>query len=200
MSRKSTTERRHARTRQEILDAARAIITQQGADALSMRSLAEAVDYSPSALYNYFDGKEAIIEAIRQEGWTLSAAMSADLPQDMPLDEMLVQQGMAYLRFAETYPEHYRLMMSPSENVPDSLEEFAADPKFVGLITFADQLSATGVLSLPEGFDAKHMAFLMWFVVHGASMLKLTTMQKCQRDFDALVEEVLRGLLKALRS
>jgi AcrR family transcriptional regulator len=200
MSGTSTTERRRARTRQVILNAARAIITEKGAEALSMRSLAEAVDYSPAALYNYFDSREAIIQAIRQEGWALSAAMSADIPQDIPLGEMMVQQGMAYLRFAETHPEHYRLMMSSSDNVPESLEAFVADPRFVGLIGFANQLIASGVLSLPEGFGAKHMAFLMWFVVHGASMLKLTTMRECRSDFDKLVEEVLRGLLKALES
>ncbi len=34
-----------------------------------MRYLAEKVDYSPSALYKYFNNKEEIIEALRQEGW-----------------------------------------------------------------------------------------------------------------------------------
>ncbi|MCB0074139.1 MAG: helix-turn-helix transcriptional regulator, partial [Caldilineaceae bacterium] len=47
----TTRERRALRTREAILDAARQIISRQGADALSMRAIAKAIDYSPAGLY-----------------------------------------------------------------------------------------------------------------------------------------------------
>ncbi len=70
--------RRHVRTKQAILDAALEIVIQNGPAALSMRSLAERIDYSPAGLYEYFSSKEEIISAVCDEGqrmlyaaWTL---------------------------------------------------------------------------------------------------------------------------------
>jgi AcrR family transcriptional regulator len=61
-------ERRFQRTRQAILDAALAIIREEGPAALNMRALAERSDYSAAGLYEYFGGKDEIIAAVCQEG------------------------------------------------------------------------------------------------------------------------------------
>lgn len=47
-------ERRAQRTRDAILEAARGIISKKGVEALSIRSIADAIDYSPAGLYEYF--------------------------------------------------------------------------------------------------------------------------------------------------
>jgi len=70
----SPRNRRHELTRQKILDTARSILLAGGVQAISMRTLAEKVDYSPAALYKYYANKEEIIEALRQEAWQLIAA------------------------------------------------------------------------------------------------------------------------------
>lgn len=198
MSEKSPSERRHGRTRQAILDAARAIINEQGIDALSMRTLAEKVDYSPSALYNYFDNKEEIVDALRAAGWALAAAMQGRVSPDLPPVEQFYQKGLAYLEFAETYPDYYLLLMSPSDNVPGSMEEFLRRPDFGRLIDDVEQVVASGGLELPPGYTALHLAFFVWFLVHGISMLKLTMMRDCQPEFDEISEQVMRGLLETL--
>lgn len=200
MSEKSPSERRHSRTRQAILDAARAIINERGIGALSMRTLAEKVDYSPSALYNYFDNKEEIVEAIRAEGWALLQAMPREPVDDLPPDEQLYRQGLAYLEFAKTYPEHYLLLMSRSDDIPASLEEFMNDPQFQGLATGVEAVIASGEIELPPGYDSHHLAFLMWFVVHGIAMLKLTLMRDCQPEFDEVAAQVMRAAVDAFRA
>ncbi|MCB0147914.1 MAG: TetR/AcrR family transcriptional regulator, partial [Caldilineaceae bacterium] len=60
--------KRRLRTKQAILDAARAIIVEDGLPALSMRTLADRIDYSPAGLYEYFGGKEEIVAAVCDEG------------------------------------------------------------------------------------------------------------------------------------
>ena len=194
MSEKSPSERRHGRTRQAILDAALAIINQKGVDGLSMRALAEEVDYSPSALYNYFDNKEEIVEAIRAEGWALLGAMDGGASQEglSPI-ELLYQGGLSYLKFAETHPDHYLLMMSPSDKVPESLDEFMQWPNFKELASGVDAMVASGILKVPPGYTALHLAFLVWFVVHGIAMLKLTLMRDCQPEFDEISAQVMRA-------
>jgi AcrR family transcriptional regulator len=195
MNSKSPSERRYARTRDAILDAARTLIVEKGVEQLSMRTLADAVDYSPSALYNYFDGKQAILEALRKEGWALMATMEQQLPQDLSPAELLLENGLNYLRFAERYPAHYQLIMDPTDDVPDSLEAFIIRPNFKELLDYVEILVASNEITLPMGYDVLHMAFLIWFLVHGISMVRAGLLRNCGVDFDALSEQVLRGLL-----
>jgi AcrR family transcriptional regulator len=198
MSEESPSERRHSRTRQAILDAARAIINEQGIDALSMRTLADKVDYSPSALYNYFKGKEEIVDALRAMGWALAATMQRRVSHDLPPVEQFYQKGLAYLKFAETYPDYYLLLMSPSDNVPGSVEEFFGRPDFGKLVDDVEQVVASGGLKLPPGYTPLHFAFFVWFLVHGIAMLKLTIMRDCQPEFDEISKQVMHGLLETL--
>ena len=63
MAKRTPRERRYARTRQEILDAAMELVQEKGPDKLSMRELARRVDYSPAGLYEYYENKDEIIVA-----------------------------------------------------------------------------------------------------------------------------------------
>jgi TetR/AcrR family tetracycline transcriptional repressor len=53
-------------TRDKVIDAALALIDKTGADALSMRSLADAVGVTPMALYNHFSSKRDLLSAIAE--------------------------------------------------------------------------------------------------------------------------------------
>ena len=63
-----TRTRRQERTRRAILDSALAIVAESGPDALSMRAIADRIDYSAAGLYEYFGSKEEILNAVREEG------------------------------------------------------------------------------------------------------------------------------------
>ncbi|PYQ72070.1 MAG: TetR family transcriptional regulator, partial [Acidobacteria bacterium] len=47
--------------RQQILDAARALLVREGYDSLSMRRVAERIDYSPTAIYLHFKDKQELV-------------------------------------------------------------------------------------------------------------------------------------------
>ncbi len=91
MSKPSSRERRQQKTRQSILDAAREIIVEHGPAELSMRSLAERIDYSPSGLYEYFDSKEQIIQAVCVEGYVSLTKAMRRVDEHLPVDAYLVQ-------------------------------------------------------------------------------------------------------------
>ena len=67
---RSARDRVRAEVRGEILAAARARLAQEGAAALSLRSIARDLDMAPSALYRYFDGRDAILSALILEAYT----------------------------------------------------------------------------------------------------------------------------------
>ncbi|MBN2005602.1 MAG: TetR/AcrR family transcriptional regulator [Anaerolineae bacterium] len=194
----SPRDRRHDLTRQKILDTARGILLAEGVEGISMRVLAEKVDYSPAALYKYFANKEEIVEALRQEAWQMLAAYEPEPPAGVTLPaDIFVHAGRSYIRFATQHPEYYRLIMSTIETGPHSIAEFKQNPNFVGLLQLIEAGLASGDFVLPEGFTATHMAMLSWFIVHSISLLKLTMMSKCQDEFESLSMEVIE-MVKAL--
>ena len=65
----SPREKRRARTREAILEAAMQVVRQKGVEALSIREIVGRIDYSPSGLYEYFSSKEEIIQELVDEGF-----------------------------------------------------------------------------------------------------------------------------------
>lgn len=158
-----------------------------------MRTLADKVDYSPAALYQYFSNKEEIVEALRQEAWQMLAAYEPDPPPPgmTSMADLYVHMGRTYIQFAARYPEYYQLIMSTTDTGPESMAEFKRNPNFIGLLQFVEAAVASGEFELPQGFTPAHLAMLSWFVVHSIALLKLTMMSKCTEEFEALSLEVI---------
>lgn len=192
-------ERRRASTRQAIVDAARRLIVERGIDGLSMRTLAEAIDYSPSAIYKYFRSKGEIVDAIRAEGFRLSAAMAAaEEDPRIPPAERFFAAGMRYQRFAKTYPEHYLLMFATPGGRPLNVSDILEEPGFVALVENVRQAAASGELRLPRPYAAEDMALHFWFLSHGVAMLRLTIMRAAGAEFEALSGRVMRVFIDSL--
>jgi AcrR family transcriptional regulator len=60
---------RNAATRAEILEAAWALVREEGLAGLSLRDLGRRVGMRAQSLYSYFDSKHAIYDAMFAEGW-----------------------------------------------------------------------------------------------------------------------------------
>ena len=116
-------ERRYARTRQAILDAARQLIAEQGLDKFSLRELARRVDYSPAGLYEYFSSKDEIVTAVAAEGFDRLSAYLDRVASDLPPAERLVAIGLAYVGFAHNNPDYFTLMFSDLPSRRTSLAE-----------------------------------------------------------------------------
>lgn len=59
-------ERRRARTRSSTLKATEQVFVKEGEEGLSIRRLAEAIDYSPAAIYKYFVSKNELIDELKE--------------------------------------------------------------------------------------------------------------------------------------
>ena len=64
MSAKKKTGGRRSLSRREIIDAALGVLEEQGADALSLRRVAERLGVAPNALYTHVNGKEDLIDGL----------------------------------------------------------------------------------------------------------------------------------------
>ncbi len=198
MSTPTPRQRRHLQTKEAILDAALRIINEQGIQALSMRAIAEQIDYSPAGLYEYFGSKEEIIIAICQEGERRLRKALAAPPASLPPDEHLVAIGRAYIAFAMRNPQHYRLMFS-SPTLGGSLEELQTEASSFGILLAAIQRGIdAGVFKARPDYGQWEMAYSAWSLVHGIAMLRLTYLAALSLDFEAADEQALRTFIDGL--
>lgn len=192
-------ERRHQRTKDAILEAAREIIRESGADGLSMREIAKRIDYSPAGLYEYFGGKDEIVTAVCWQGHSrLSARMTA-VDSSLPVDEHLIEIGKAYIAFALQNPEQYLLMFTNADLIGSPEEIQAEESSFNILLNTIQQGLDNGTFQSKPNYGLLEMAYSAWALVHGISMLRLTHLTHFPHDFDAADENALKTLVEGLK-
>ena len=87
-------------TRQQILSEAREVFLKEGLAGFSMRTVAERVGISATALYRHFDDKDALLASLLGEAFgTFGSYLGRALAGKSPL-ERLHLAGLAYVDFA----------------------------------------------------------------------------------------------------
>ena len=111
MGAKERRERQKEATREGILAAARTIARAEGWPAVTIRRIADMIEYSPPTIYEYFSGKDAILSALQREGFDqLAEALRRAAEQTADPAERLEEIGRAYWRFTQQQPEMYQIM------------------------------------------------------------------------------------------
>jgi AcrR family transcriptional regulator len=168
---------RHA-VRTLILDAARELFVTDAYEAVTMRRIAEAIDYSPTAIYLHFKDKETLFrELCKTDSFALAEAFQSIATEPDPLVR-LRRIGLAYVEFGTSHPNHYRLMFLGSHRLDrEALPDMGhGDPERDGyafLIGALQEAIAQGRLRLGLT-DADLIAQAYWASIHGALALHLT--------------------------
>lgn len=193
-------ERRHERTREAILSAARELIAEKGADNLSLREIARRIDYSPAGLYEYFGSKEEIICALCDRGNAQLSSYLKRVPLDLPLEDYLVELLEAYLDFARQNPELYTVMFL---QLTIGVSEFPTEPPSedsFGFLAKAVQRGIDeGLFSTSDDYGLFEIAYSMWAMAHGMAMLQVGYMRDFNFDFRTADREAVRTFVKGLQ-
>lgn len=200
MKEQSPREKRHARTRQAILDAALQILVEHGIDSLSIREIAHQIEYSPSGLYEYFASKEEIVQALRHEGFRLLGEQLRQVPDHFSVPDKIVEAGINYLKFAQTHAQLYQLMFGRTPASRVSLQNMRKNSAYNALFYTIEQGIANGELTLPSPITAQTQAYGLWSLVHGMAMLRLTLLQDTVEDLNVLNRPLLEAAVRPLRS
>lgn len=111
---KTPRARRHDANIQRILEAALEIVAAEGLEGLSMAKLAQAVDYTPGALYRYFGSKDALLSQLvsRTLDDVRSALEQAEsrLPAGAPPFSRVFALVHGYRLFARQHPQRFGLL------------------------------------------------------------------------------------------
>ncbi|MEV0295147.1 TetR/AcrR family transcriptional regulator [Nocardia sp. NPDC050710] len=111
MSTQTRKERERAERHQRIIDTARELAETQGWEAVTVRRLAERIEYSQPVLYSHFASKAAIVAAVAEQGFVdLTAQLRAAASAATTPAQALEQVTRAYLDFAAANPARYDAM------------------------------------------------------------------------------------------
>ncbi|MCP3105384.1 TetR/AcrR family transcriptional regulator [Myxococcus sp. K15C18031901] len=193
-------ERQRAELREQILRVAREMVVKEGFGALSMRKLAEAVEYAPATLYLHFENRDAIARELCVRGFgEFLAALEPAAAVKEPL-ERLERMAEAYVRFGQEHPETYRLIFL--EDARLSTELFRDAPDGAGPRSFAllaavfEDLKTAGRLA--EDAQPARLAEVAWAGLHGIVSLKLTCAAFQETTADALRASLVETLVYGL--
>jgi len=174
---KERRERERQEVRGRILDAARDLFVRDGYEAVTMRKVAEAVEYSPTALYLHFADKESLLRALCDEDFLSLAKAFQRIAKEPDPVERLRKIGHAYVDFALEHPNHYRLMFmtpKPVKVEPScGAEEANVDQDaYAFLRATVVETIAAGRLR-PDLKDPDLVAQALWAGTHGVASLQI---------------------------
>jgi AcrR family transcriptional regulator len=158
--------------RRKILDAARELFMAEGSERVTMRRIAEAIEYSPTAIYNHFEDKDALLNSLCEDEFGRLLSLLATGAPPRSAVARIRQLGLAYARFGLEYPNHYRFMfMTPGAFGADHEPSAPAREAF-GLLR-AEVKKAIESGEFRKG-DIDGMAQVLWSSLHGAVALLIT--------------------------
>src|SRR5262245_46819074 len=122
--------------RQEILDAARELLIRDGYENLSMRKVAERIDYSPTAIYLHFKDKQELVFSLCQETFAKLVRELETLPDEIADPIAQLRAGMErYIDFGLKHPDHYlpTFVLPPPADLSERRRKAATSPDSNGM-------------------------------------------------------------------
>jgi AcrR family transcriptional regulator len=178
-------EREKQELRSKILDAARALFVKHGYESVTMRKIAERIEYSPTAIYLHFKDKETLIAELCRHDFRAFGTRFLHLAKIADPIERMKKAGWAYLEFAVEHPQQYQLMFMtpqlPGTKPRAGESEDPAQNAYVFLRATVAQAMAEGRLR-PELTDVDLVAQTIWAATHGVVSLEIA---KCEAGWVA---------------
>jgi AcrR family transcriptional regulator len=200
---------RHERDREavqrSILDAARELFVTEGFQNVSIRKIAERIEYSPAAIYGYFPSKDDIFFALAEEGFRLlgdPAALRRDpaLQSAPPLDRVRAVFRRLY-EFSRDQPQYFALMFVERSvpRISREYERFAFAREMKQHIV-EDLQACINAGELPRTLNPTVAMRALTVGVLGVAVMRLAERLAPEEDADLLAADVLNVTLAGLRT
>jgi AcrR family transcriptional regulator len=191
-------ERQKAELRETILAAASRIMAEDGFAGLTMRKIADAIEYSPATIYLHFESRDEIAMQLVRDGFAELLAHMEPATRVTDPRERIAMLGRCYVAFARARPQTYRLIFMEDERFAEHVmarvkeTEDADGGAFEFLTSTVRELIDDGTfVALP----AETIAGLFWSALHGIASLKISCVTF---PFPGDTEEPARAMIGAL--
>jgi AcrR family transcriptional regulator len=192
-------EREREHVRRAILDAARELFVADGFSNVSIRKIADRIEYSPAAIYGYFPSKDDIFFALAEEGFELMhGEVGDDRDTPSPLDAIRRRLHALY-RFSVDHPEYFALIFL-DRSVPRIRDAYDRFDRLVSLKReMADRVArAVAAGELPGGRDPHALVHLMVPPVMGVAAMRIFSRLPDTANIEQLASDVIEMTLAGL--
>lgn len=192
-------ERLRAQMRQEILTASRRILRESGFKDLSMRTLAQAVGVTAPTLYDYFQNKEGVLDALYDEGCARLEQIFRQSIAGTPVGILQLKTlAYAYRSFAHAEPDLFQLIFGRVDR-----SYIPCHPGKDKVKVLAELLVLAIAAAIKTGevrpVDPNAACLTVWTAVHGFVTLEIngylsddydgrTSEEKFQSTLDMLID------------
>ncbi|MET0638127.1 MAG: TetR/AcrR family transcriptional regulator [Chitinophagaceae bacterium] len=185
--------------RSSILETAWKIVREEGWQALSIRKIADAIEYSVPVVYDHFENKEAILLEFGKQGFDLLAKLLQEAKDTTPDPaEQLRRIADAYWNFAATQKEYYQIMYGVNINSCETGKCLPEKEVFRNMVM--DPLSRLLAENPDKRINACLKYHTYWSVMHGLISIKMLNYPDVADELNKLVlEDAINGFIKNLR-
>lgn len=196
---KERQDREKQAVRESILAAARDLFVAEGYEQVSIRKIAERIEYSPAAIYSYFPSKDDIFFALAAEGFArLDAAIKAAAGDPDPIAD-LRNSWWAFYQFSKDQREFFHLMFV-DRSVPAITEQWQGFDLLQQMLTRVAARIQRSIDAgrLPATLNPQVALHVLWAALTGPAVLACTCRLAAGEDGDALARDVLDTTIAGL--
>ena len=200
MGTKERRAREKEQLRRQIIAAARELFVNEGYENVSMRKIADKIEYSPTTIYLYFKDKADLLDSVCKET-LLSLLDTLELlnrDKSNPV-EALRKSGKAYVDFGLKYPQDYKLtfVVRPQFQKGLGLEEGSVGERvFNYLCTMVSECVRQKAF---RQVAVETTGQALWSAVHGVTLLLIDFSDFPWTEKDKLIDMVIDTMVDGLK-
>ncbi|WP_295796718.1 TetR/AcrR family transcriptional regulator [Mucilaginibacter sp.] len=185
-------------TRCNILEAALQIVKEEGWQALSMRKIADVIEYTAPIIYEYFSNKEAILLELTRQGYLkLSRELEQARDRHRLPAKQLEDMWLTYWNFAFANKEIYQGMFGVTtscacemvNNLPEAERPYELFSAVIGEMMNIDDL---------EGDIICTKYYTFWSVVHGLVSINLLSRGSSDEINRQVLKDAIGGIIRTM--
>lgn len=186
-------------TRINILDASLQIVKEEGWPALSMRKIADAIEYTAPIIYEYFSNKEAILLELTRKGFLILARdMKAAKEKHRSPEKQLEAMWLAYWNFAFAEKELYQVMFGLNISCCElSAKLPEADIPYDLVAEVIEEIMAP---DKPTEDDVSVKYYTFWSVIHGLISINVVRRRTSEEITHEVLKTAISGIISSLKA
>lgn len=168
-------EKQKTEIRRQILDASMKLFVEEGFENVSIRKIADLIEYSPTTIYLYFKDKNEIFFNLHEMGFAKFLEMNRNLADIQNPLTRLHKMGENYIEFGMHNPEFYDVMFiqkAPMDAL-DKMEDCGWDHGDTALNALKNLLKECMDKGFIKKANLEAVAMAIWGMVHGLVSLAI---------------------------
>ena len=187
----------------KIIDAASNIIISEGFEKLSIRKIADVIEYSPAVIYNYFKDKAEIVSYIISDNSSEIINILKKIQFDEQNPDNTLREGLSeYIKFVLKNPEHYRAFIMNDTVIKNEktgmMHKGVSEEKQT--MNYIKKIIALGVeKEIFEQGDGELLAQIIWASTYGLLSRLIVEKQLSEEQKDRLVQAHIDFMIMGLK-